>query len=79
MYYDLPRHYAARFKGGGGWPSLRESAIIQEKFLITRKALLIDVLAFLDLHYIDLSWFLWKTGNCLCVKHFATVYDHTCC
>ena len=33
-------------------------AIIQESCLITRKTLLIDILAFaLDLHYIDLSWF----------------------
>ena len=31
-------------------------AIIQESCLITRKLLLIDVLSFLDLHYIDLSW-----------------------
>ena len=28
-----------------------------ESCLIARKALLIDVLAFLDLYYIDLSWF----------------------
>ena len=32
-------------------------AIIQESCLIARKALLIDVLSFLDLYYIDLSWF----------------------
>ena len=30
--------------------------IIQESCLITRKPLLIDVLSFLDLYYIDLSW-----------------------
>ena len=38
-------------------------AIIQESCLITRKPLLIDVLSFLDLYYIDLSWkaivFMW--------------------
>ena len=32
-------------------------AIIQESCLIARKALLIDVLSFLGLYYIDLSWF----------------------
>ena len=32
-------------------------AIMQESCLIAREALLIDVLAFLDLYYIDLSWF----------------------
>ena len=31
-------------------------AIIQESCLITRKPLLIDVLSFLDLYYIDVSW-----------------------
>ena len=46
-------------------------AIIQESCLIARKALLIDVLSFLDLYYIDLSWFenyfRWaiKQENCL--------------
>ena len=32
-------------------------AIIQESCLITRKPLLTDVLSFLDLYYIDPSWF----------------------
>ena len=30
---------------------------MQESCLIARKALQIDVLSFLDLYYIDLSWF----------------------
>ena len=51
--------------------------MIQESCLIARKALLIDVVAFLDLYCIDLSWFVkflrWviKQESCLIArKHF---------